>query len=88
MAKQKQDDQLEHTYIQQLCEDTGCSPGELPEAMNAREKWRERGSGISVLVARLDDDDDIVKNMLTENPHLKELKYKILKTKPSQNLAP
>ena len=30
------------TYIQQLCEDTGCSPEYLPEAMNDREKWRER----------------------------------------------
>ena len=27
------------TYIQQLCEDTGCSPENLP--MNDREKWRE-----------------------------------------------
>ena len=27
------------TYIQQLCEDTGCSP---EEAINDREKWRER----------------------------------------------
>ena len=26
------------TYIQQLCEDTGCSPEDLPEAMNNREK--------------------------------------------------
>ena len=26
------------TYIQQLCEDTGCSPEVLPEAMNDREK--------------------------------------------------
>ena len=26
------------TYIQQLCEDTGCSPEDLMEAM----KWRER----------------------------------------------
>ena len=38
------------TYIQQLCEDTGCSPGDLPEAMNDREGWREgvrdiRGDG-------------------------------------------
>ena len=33
------------TYIQQLCEDTGCSPEDLPEAMNDREKWRERVSG-------------------------------------------
>ena len=28
--------------IHQLCEDTGCSPEDLPEAMNDREKWRER----------------------------------------------
>ena len=30
------------TYIQQLCEDTGCNPEDLPEAMNDREKWQER----------------------------------------------
>ena len=30
------------TYIQQLCEDTGCSPEDLPEVMNNWEKWRER----------------------------------------------
>ena len=30
------------TYIQQLCENTGCSPGDLPEAIDDREKWRER----------------------------------------------
>ena len=30
------------TYIQQLCEDTECNPEDLPEAMNDREKWRER----------------------------------------------
>ena len=30
------------TYIQQLCEDMGYSPEDLPEAMNDREKWRER----------------------------------------------
>ena len=33
------------TYIQQLCEDTGCCPEDLPEAMNDREKWRERVRG-------------------------------------------
>ena len=27
------------TYIQQLCEDTRCSPGDLLEVMNDREKW-------------------------------------------------
>ena len=30
------------TYIQLLWEDTGCNPEDLPEAMNDREKWRER----------------------------------------------
>ena len=28
----------DRTYIQQLCEDTGCSPEDRPEAMNDREK--------------------------------------------------
>ena len=28
------------TYIHRLFEDTGCSPEDLPEAMNDREKWR------------------------------------------------
>ena len=30
------------TYIQQLCEDTGCNPEDLPKAMNDRKKWPER----------------------------------------------
>ena len=30
------------TYIQKLCEDAGCSPEDLPEAKNDREKRRER----------------------------------------------
>ena len=30
------------TFIEQLCKDTGCSPEDLPEAMNDREKWRGR----------------------------------------------
>ena len=34
------------TYIQQLCEDTGCCPEDLPRAMNDREEWRERVSDI------------------------------------------
>ena len=33
---------LARTYIQQLYEDTGCSPEDLPKAMNDREKWRKR----------------------------------------------
>ena len=47
------------TYIQQLCEDTGCNPEDL------RRRWMigrsdERGSGISVLAARHDDDDEVL----------------------------
>ena len=30
------------TYIQLLCEDTWCTHEDLPEAMNDKEKWRER----------------------------------------------
>ena len=30
------------TYIQQLCEDTGCSTEDLPKAMSDRDEWRER----------------------------------------------
>ena len=33
---------LARTYIQQFCKDTGCSPEDLLEAVNDREKWRER----------------------------------------------
>ena len=29
-------------YIQQLCSNTGCSPEDLPEAMDDREGWRKR----------------------------------------------
>ena len=38
--------------------DTGCSLEDLPEAMEDREKWRERASGKSVLAAWQNDDDD------------------------------
>ena len=30
------------TYIQLLCDDTGCNPEDLSEAMNDRETWRDR----------------------------------------------
>ena len=43
------------TYIQQLCKDTGCSPEDLSEARTIG-RSSERGSGISVLAARHDDD--------------------------------
>ena len=36
------------TYLQQLCKDTGCSPEDLPEAMNDREEWQERVRDICV----------------------------------------
>ena len=29
------------TCIQQLCDDTGCNPEDLPKAMNDRKTWRE-----------------------------------------------
>ena len=34
------------TYTQQFCEDTGCSPENLPEAMNDKVEWRERARDI------------------------------------------
>ena len=46
------------TYIQQLCEDTGCSPEDQPEAMNDGEKWRERVRDIRTNGTTHDDDDD------------------------------
>ena len=30
------------TFIQQLCDDTGCNPEDLPKVMNDGETWRER----------------------------------------------
>ena len=42
-------------YIQHLCEGTGCSLEDLPEAMHDR--GGKRGPGISVLVARQGDDE-------------------------------
>ena len=56
MAKQKQDDQLEHTYSSYVrIRDITLK--------TCQRRWMigrsgERGSGISVLAARLDDDDD------------------------------
>ena len=45
------------TYIQLLCADMWCIPEDRPEAMDDRKRRRER-SGISVLMARHDDDDE------------------------------
>ena len=41
MAEQKQDDQHEHTFSNYV-RIRDVSPEDLPEAMNDREKWRER----------------------------------------------
>ena len=35
------------TYIQQHCVDAGCSPEDLPEAMDDKEGWLERVRDIS-----------------------------------------
>ena len=43
------------TNIQKLNEDTGCILEDQPKAMDDRERW----SGISVLMARQDDDDNL-----------------------------
>ena len=52
---------LAQTNTQQLFEDTGCSPEDPPEAMNDRERWRERVRDIRADgTTRLDDDDDFV----------------------------
>ena len=46
------------TCIQQLCEDTGCIPEDLPKVMKERRSGK-RGSVISVLAAWHDDDDEM-----------------------------
>ena len=73
------------TYIQQLCEDTGCSPEDLPEAMN---DWRsdERGSGISVLTARHDDDDFPLKSWSCVTSYLRRRSWIITFFRPYAKL--
>ena len=56
MAKQKQDDQLEHTYSNYMrIRDVALKTCQRRWMIGRRS---DRGSGISVLVARQDDDDD------------------------------
>ena len=45
------------TYIQQLCANTGYSPEDLLEQWTIG-RGSKRGSGISLLIARHDDDDE------------------------------
>ena len=74
MAKQKQDDQLEHTYSSYVrIRDVALK--------TCQKRWMigrsgERGSGISVLAARHDDDNFFVK---TNNPN-KKIKIKMLQS--------
>ena len=63
MAKQKQDDQLEHTYSSYV------RIGDVA-LKTCQRRWMigrsgERGSGISVLAAWHDDDDDDEKKVYT-----------------------
>ena len=55
------------TYIQELCEGTGCSPEELPEAMNDSEKWWEMVRDIYAGARRDDDDHQSQKNTISLN---------------------
>ena len=56
MAKQKQDDQLEHTYSSYVrIWDVALKTCQVGWTLGRSD---ERGSGISVLAAEHDDDDD------------------------------
>ena len=93
MAKQKQDDQLEYTYSSYV--------RIWDVALKTCQKWwmigrgGERGSGISVLVARHDDDDDDwYRNFLTAQTgfsgcvawHSPNARYKAFQKPPSQSM--
>ena len=73
MAKQKQDDQLEHTYSSYVkIRDVALK--------TCQKRWMigrggKRCSGISVLVARHDDDDDDIYNLVEL---LKSLRFFVL----------
>ena len=79
MAEQKQDDQLEHIYSSYV----RIRDVALKTCQRRWTIWRsgERGSGISVLAARHDDDDDIC---IMRIQHLKKLKWLIC-SKSEQN---
>ena len=64
MAKQKQDDKLEHTYSSYV----KIRDVALKSSQKRWMIWRsgERGAGISVQAARHDDDDDFVNDFFGE----------------------
>ena len=68
MAEQKQS--IQWTYLQQVCEDSGCSPENLPKAMNDREGWWERFRDIRAdgTKRRWDEWLFIVKEEIKHNP--------------------
>ena len=66
MAKQKQDDQLEHTYSSSVRIRNVVLKTSLRRCMIGRSG--ERGSGISVLAVRHHDDDDILLLLLLQLP--------------------
>ena len=81
IAKQKQDDQLEHTYIYMRIRDVAPKTYQKRWMMG---RSGERGSGISVLAARHDDDDDdekYLKEILGAPKHWLVNKYKNTDTK-------
>ena len=57
------------TYIQQLCEDTGCSPEDQPEAINDREEWRKRIRDIRAGGSTRWDDEIFMLQILESAPH-------------------
>ena len=72
MVKQKQDDQLEHTYNSYvMIRDVALKTYQRRWTIG---KSGEKGSGISVLAARHDDDDDDVdkRKKGSDNPTLKD----------------
>ena len=67
MAEQKQDDQLEHIYSSYVrIRDVDLKTSQRRWTIG---KSVKRGSGISVLAARHDDDDDIYKSSKVDNIH-------------------
>ena len=81
MAAQKQDDQLERTFSSYVRIQVVVLKTYLGRWTIGRSG--ERGSGISVLPARYDDDDDILKRQEKKNKKQKTKKLKSLGKRPN-----
>ena len=84
MANQKQDDQLEHSYSSYVMIRDGTPK-------TCRRRWMigrrgERGSGISVLAARHDDDDEIQIHT-GEQPYFHLTGHNCISTKAARTLC-